>query len=349
MSTNKHKYPLDIIKSGCHKYLRRNNKDMFIRCMLEFYLYCQEQNDFSPLIIRIQIMSAEEILFVNYTAIITIYQKLKEFRLSSDNYFLIIDCCNLLISSRRTRLVKYLMGYYSLGIDYKFAKLVEIKYDPLIAPLKKEKDSDPLVEVVNKFYTQFKNFDNYDSFYYALKTFYKFKTANLRFGKKRKPMYWIWEILLYEVNLLQNFKYQKQLKEYVNIMLEYFHYPCNYKPMFLIQALLAYLHRDKLDYEENKKESKKSKKEDYKKIMERHKRIKFTIDPFCIDVHTKIGRNNGKTKFDFYDEGRIVIDEDLEYVNNEYVKVYDLALKKYHKLKALIFLMKRDKIKNAKM
>ena len=39
------KYPLDIIKSSVHKYIRRNNKDMFMRSILELYLICNENKD----------------------------------------------------------------------------------------------------------------------------------------------------------------------------------------------------------------------------------------------------------------------------------------------------------------
>jgi hypothetical protein len=321
------KYPTDIIKSSVHKYLRRKNKDMFIRCMLEFYLICKDNKNFDPLIIRIQIICAEEILFNNYNSIISIYQKLKEFRNNFDNYSLIIDCCYLLINSRRTRLVKYILGYYSLGIDYGFCQLnsktEKKEYKLLTAPFKKEKDSELLVDNVNMFYTLFKNFD-YRCFYYALKTFYKFKNSSIRFKTKKKAMYWIWEILLDET------KNNKQLNEYIKIMLEYFHYPCNYKSIFLIQSILLYLHQ-----KDEEKDILNEEKIDYKKIIERHKRIKFTIDPFCIDVHTKIGRSYGKTKFDFYNDGIIIVDENLKYVDKHHFDVYIKALKQYHSNKII--------------
>src|SRR5271168_4122864 len=131
MSVITFKYTLDIIKSSVHKYLRRNNKDMFIRCMLEFWRMCYKKGDFEPLINRIRIMCAEEILFTNYQAIVKIDEKLKEFSVLTtsgetftkdrenveNSYTLIIDICLLLIKSRRTRLTKYILGYYGLGID----------------------------------------------------------------------------------------------------------------------------------------------------------------------------------------------------------------------------------------
>lgn len=180
-----------------------------------------------------------------------------------------------------------------------------------------------MVDIVNKFYTLFKS-NNYDCFYYALKTFYKLGCGNRRFGNKRKAMYFIWEILFYEIKDLK-----EKLYQYFLVMLKSFHDPLTYKPMYLIQSILAFFHRDKLDYEEYKIEN-----INYKKIMNRHQRIYFKIDLFCIDVHTKLGRKWGKTKEDFMNEGRIIIDEDLEYVNPKFINIYDKALRTYHKLKS---------------
>lgn len=327
------KYPLDIIKSSVHKYIRRNNKDMFMRSILELYLICNENKEFKPLIERIKIICAEEILFVHCNKIIQIHNLLDKFVLFprggkfilDTNYNYIIDCVNILTSCRRTRLSKYILGYYSLGIDYKLYSLEEHKLKPLIAPLKKEKDSEELVDTVNKFYTLFKS-SHYDCFYYALKTFYKLGCGNIRFGNKRKATYFIWEILLYEIKQLKPFN--DKLYQYCIVLLKSFHLPCTYKPMYLIQAILAFFHKDKLDYEEFKIEE-----INYKKIMDRHQRIYFKIDLFCIDVHTKLGRKWGKTKDDFMNDGRIVIDEDLEYVNSKIVDIYDKALRKYHQIK----------------
>lgn len=166
-----------------------------------------------------------------------------------------------------------------------------------------------------------------------MKTFYKLGCGNRRFGNKRKAMYFIWEILFHEIenlniNLSEQDKKVDKLYQYCLVLLKSFHLPCTYKPMYLIQAILAFFHRDKLEYEEYKIEI-----IDYKKIMDRHQRIHFKIDLFCIDVHTKLGRKWGKTKEDFMNEGRIVIDEDLEYVNSKFVNVYDNALRKYHQIK----------------
>src|SRR5690348_10014138 len=148
-------------------------------------------------------MCVEEILFTECNKIILIHEKLDNF--SKDyEYKYIIDCVNLLVNCRRTRLSKYILGYYGLGMDYGLCsleqkdektKLKEFK----LPPLRRVKDSDELVNVVNKFYMLFK-INDYDCFYYALKTFYKFGCAGTRFGNKRKAMYFIWEILFYEVD-----------------------------------------------------------------------------------------------------------------------------------------------------
>src|SRR5579872_1091429 len=212
------KYPIDVIKSAVHKYLRRNNKDMFMRSMLEFYLICKDNNDFNPLITRIKIMCGEEILFIHCNEIIEIHNKLDIFSTSKNNdYKYIIDCANILSSCRRTRLSKYLLGYYGLGMDYKLCTLEEVKLEPLKAPLRKENDSDDLMDVVNKFYTLFKA-GKYDCLFYALKTFYKFGSANKRFGNKRKAMYFIWEILFYEIDKLKEYKYKDNLYKYFLIL-----------------------------------------------------------------------------------------------------------------------------------
>ena len=74
------KYPLDVIKSSIHKYLRRNNEDMFMRTMLEFYIICKQLKTFKSLITHIQIMCAEEILFINCNKVILIEEKLNNFK-----------------------------------------------------------------------------------------------------------------------------------------------------------------------------------------------------------------------------------------------------------------------------
>lgn len=132
------KYTLDIIKSSVHKYIRRNNKDMFMRSMLELYLICKDNSNFKPLIDRIKIICGEEILFIHCNKIVQIHNILDKF--SKDlNYNYIIDCVNILMSCRRNRLSKYILGYYSLGVDLKMCLLEEHKLKPLITPLRKEK------------------------------------------------------------------------------------------------------------------------------------------------------------------------------------------------------------------
>lgn len=119
------KYTIDIIKSAVHKYIRRNNKDMFMRSMLELYLICKDNNNsFKPLIDRIKIICAEEILFVHCNKIVQIHNLIDKF-VKDPNYNHIIDCVNILTSCRRTRLSKYVLGYYSLGIDWKICSLEE--------------------------------------------------------------------------------------------------------------------------------------------------------------------------------------------------------------------------------
>ena len=365
--------PLDILKSGIQKYIRRNETEKAIWCTIEYDLFRKIGKNTNGILTnmlnRIVITCVEDIGIGDINSIIYIDKELKYYydnRHNFDDYRAkeaLINIVSCLSISKKIRLCSHIKTVYMNSafhsvIRDRYPKLYEnINYiNPIVEnkyKLKNKKEEDDLRSIIDRIMTCFYN-DNDQVFYHINAFLTKVRNEKgyqSRFRKKSGE-YILWEIIfeyckvgLGICGLTETKDYNKYLP-YINVLFEWYKTKNNSRNeniLYLINAYLIILRKidiDKLTRYVNFSEINSN----YKELIDEYYSRKniINIDKFVVDMHTKLGRSLGMDRKEFGEEGSKVVNEEIMYLNKTYLDIY--LLFKNNKLEDL----KKQPIKTKK-
>lgn len=303
-------FSLDDIKSALQKYIRRGEIEKSIFFAGEFDLFkdadCRQEIIRTNFIHRLMIIFLEDVGNLNGLKFIDkqIYNLLEERKKTNRNKYIeetwICEIVNFMCLSKKTRLPSHLRSFYS----GKYVNLAEEFYPSL------KKDTDII-----------KNFNNlsFDELCYNFKIslqdkklisiFWAFKIneSDVKLsGKKKKPVYKIFEIL-------KTFLIEKKHETIFIILLKWYDELKNTKESFLTWLNLILLviekkHITYLDYVNCPITN-----FDKNRLCKQGKEKLFKVDEFVFDIHTK--KNKNLNSIDFALCGSIVIPESTETIS----------------------------------
>lgn len=128
--------------------------------------------------------------------------------------------------------------------------------------------------------------------------------------RRDDPVYLIWDYLLKSEKVNGN----EFLKKCIDYRFKEFPKKRGEQKMFLSSAISLYIFSDRLNWEEDWMGVSGTLSEKIEGYL--------AIPSYAIDMHTKKGREMGKNKSDFANEGSLVVDEDKEYYSEEYRQFY---------------------------
>ena len=339
-------YKLDILKSGIQKYLRRREYDKMIWCISEIYLFYllavtdiekqATKGIITNMLNRIIIAMDEEMLFIEVDKYNKCMEWINEIKNNNDNFKVLVKICKTLINSKMLRFNSDIYSYWWKGVEiYKVVKInreyifendVITECNELLSI--EEKNSDLWNKIKLYLMMFIKNLKNkkYSCYYWALKIYHSDIKGKSRF-KRKDCIYVIWEYLF------KLCKDNKKLKKCLELKLNEFNVK-NRKDrhLWLISSVCIILNKDNIKFNEWNIDVSN------KEIINIFKnRKKLIIDDYVIDMHCSAGRKLNKNMVDFALYGSLVIDEDKEYYNEKWRKLYnDLKINyKNYKIKKL--------------
>jgi len=318
-SISYHGYKLDILKSGLQKYLRRRELDKMLWCLSEIYLfkvYAESSNELKAtkgiitnLLNRLIIMLDEELLFVEWDKYLIIRDLINKFEDSGrDDILSLVKMCKILCSARLLRRNSDIRAYY------RFSMMNKIKSPDVLVEQRVGEDID------NWYFHNFKAYyekGDRNCFYWMYKIYCGGREGTVKRFKRKENVYMIWEYL--QKNAFGN----GLLKKCIDYRLKEF-YNKNRKErgIFLSAAVDLCLEKDNIEWDNALlKECVEADSNDINKMFDGRK--KLIIDDYVIDMHTSLGRRLGKNAINFMAEGSLVINEDKEYLIEEWRTSYN--------------------------
>ena len=307
-------YPLDELKSGLQKYLRRDEIGKMVWCMEELFLFGvlgktdSERRTgnaiLSNLINRLIVMMDEEMLFIEVERYLLMREYLEKFENGGRKevkYLRLL--CEILNEGKKCRRNSYGRSYWCHRLQN---EVVEEKSDK-------------------------EYFENFVECFEAGKeewAIWMFRILNggKCDGKKRfrrsENIYMIWEYLFH----LEKVKKDENLKKVLEYKLkEFFKKDRKERFIFLYSCvdLCMYFDGDWKDIRGEYDLSLKVLDEVYRyDEMDLEKREKIELDDYVVDVHTSAGKKLGKGKEDFKEVGCLVVNENEEFLRKEWKDFY---------------------------
>ena len=307
-------YPLDELKSGLQKYLRRDEIGKMVWCMEELFLFGvlgktdSERRTgnaiLSNLINRLIVMMDEEMLFIEVERYLLMREYLEKFENGGRKevrYLRLL--CEILNEGKKCRRNSYGRSYWCHRLQN---EVVEEKSDK-------------------------EYFENFVECFEAGKeewAIWMFRILNggkcdgkKRF-RRRENIYMIWEYLFD----LEKVKKDENLKKVLEYKLkEFFKKDRKERFIFLYSCvdLCMYFDGDWKDIRGEYDLSLKVLDEVYRyDEMDLEKREKIELDDYVVDVHTSAGKKLGKGKEDFKEVGCLVVNENREFLREEWKDFY---------------------------
>lgn len=307
-------YPLDELKSGLQKYLRRDEIGKMVWCMEELFLFGvlgktdSERRTgnaiLSNLINRLIVMMDEEMLFTEVERYLLMREYLEKFEnggRKEAKYLRLL--CEILNEGKKCRRNSYGRSYWCHRLQN---EVVEEKSDK-------------------------EYFENFVECFEAGKeewAIWMFRILNggKCDGKKRfrrsENIYMIWEYLFH----LEKVKKDENLKKVLEYKLkEFFKKDRKERFIFLYSCvdLCMYFDGNWKDIRGEYDLSLKVLDEVYRyDEMDLEKREKIELDDYVVDVHTSAGKKLGKGKEDFKEVGCLVVNENREFLREEWKDFY---------------------------
>lgn len=305
---------IDVLKSALQKYVRRAQFDMVAYTIKEIYLFFQlAENDnekktgraiITNLINRLIVILHEEVLFVEvnrYLLCMEYIQKFEESLRLDLRYLLLIS--KIISHSRICRRNSYLRSYFS---DKEWPELNQ-------PSLSKE-------EIYANFVSCFeKKSDNL--YYWMFLLFYRGDTCETRRFRRKEYIYIIWEYLFSLPKVSESKTIQKALDFKLK---EFFKVDRKERFMFLTSAIDVCLY-----YESSSDVEPHILRSGYDALLstlEKQVHVdNFSFveyDDYVYCMHTLEGLRRGKTVQDFKKEGVLCVNEDVEFLNEEWKAFY---------------------------
>ena len=311
-------YSVDILKSGLQKYLRRHNEEKMVWCMEELYLFgILGRNEketrvgkaiVSNLVNRIIVMMDEELSFRECEKYLIMRDYLEKFEKSDRkelSYLRVI--CKILLEGNLCRRNSY-------GRSWWYHRL-ELEGD------EHDADSD------ESYFEKFKEcFDRGDESWaiWMFKILKGEKTDGVVRFRRRENIYMIWEYL-FDLEIV---KKNEKLRKVLDLKLkEFFKKDRKERFIFLYASVDLCMYYDG-EWNENWQEKYEISLNFYKDMyrvtnyIDVEKRKKLELDEFVYDMHTSEGKKRGKSKEDFKREGCYVLNENEEYLRNDWKNFY---------------------------
>jgi len=312
-------YKLDILKSGLQKYLRRRELDKMLWCLGEIYLFKvfskapQElratKGIITNLINRLIIMLDEELLFAEWDKYLIIRDLMNKFEASDRNDILsLIKICKILCKAKLLRRNSDIRAYYC------FAMKKKVKSPEILEEKKEGEDIDMWY---------FRNFRIYlekkdrNCFYWLYKIYDGKREDGIKRFKRKENIYMIWE---YIYKIVFGNRYLKKCIDYR--LQEFNNKNRKERCIFLTAAVDLCLERNNIAWDPNLlKDVPVADETDIESIYKNRK--KLVMDDYVIDMHTSLGRKLGKNAINFIAEGAVVLEEDKEYLIDEWRQSYN--------------------------
>ena len=305
--------PVDELKSGLQKYLRRRDEEKMVWCMEELYLFgVLGKNEketrvgkaiVSNLMNRLIVMMDEELSFRECEKYLIMREYLEKFEKSDRkelSYLRVI--CKILIEGDLCRRNSYGRSWWCHRLEGEGDVASDESY-------------------FEKFKVCFENEDESWAIW-----MFKILNGGKSDGKKRfrrsENIYMIWEYL-FDLEIV---KKNEKLKKVLNWKLkEFFKKDRKERFIFLYASVdLCMYYNGTWDesWEEKYEMDLNNFKEMYKDGIDLEKRKRMKMDNFVLDMHTSAGKMLGKSKEDFKKEGCFVLNEKEEYLRNDWKNFY---------------------------
>ena len=316
-------YKLDILKSGLQKYLRRRELDKMLWCLGEIYLfkvYAENATEkratkgiITNMINRLIIMLDEELLFAEWDKYIIIRNLMQKFEDSGrDDILSLIKICKILCTARLLRRNSDIRAYYCYAMKKK------IKNAGITVSAIEERGDDE--DIDNWHFRNFKAyFEECDRkcFYWLYKIYDGKRESSVKRFNRKENIYMIWEYL-YKTAFGNAY-----LKKCLDYRLQEFNNKSRKERcIFLTAAVDLCLERLYINWDPKLLQNVPTGDiTDVQKIFKN--REKLVIDDYVIDMHTSLGRKLGKNAINFMAEGALVVNEDKEYLIDEWRTSYN--------------------------
>ena len=298
-------YEIGIVKSAMQKFLRRRMPSEMKWCVEEIYCFkslARNEKELkaskaliSNLVNRIIVMLDEELLFNEWAVYLKCRLLIDKFW-EEDNVEYLYEICDLLCGAKLIR--------YSSDVSCYHMKM----------DIKAIDDEEDVYQKFEQFKIEMENKDVVKAFRIAIHLFLNKKEEKLkkRVLRREHPIYLIWDYLLNleKVNANENLK--------KSIVYRFNEYPKKRgeQKLFLVAAISLCIYSERIDWNVKWMELSSS-------VVSEKIDGYLEIPSYAIDMHTKKGREMGKNRADFANEGSLVVDEDKEYYNEEYRKFYN--------------------------
>jgi hypothetical protein len=248
----------------------------------------------SNLVNRIIVMMDEELLFNEWAVYLKCRFLIDKFW-EEDNVEYLYQICDILCGAKLIR--------YGSDVSCYHMKMA----------IKAIDDEDDIYQKFEKFKIEMEKGCVVEAFKLAIHIFLNMKEEKLkkRVLRREHPIYLIWEYLLNLEKVNEN----ENLKKCIVYRFNEYHKKRGEQKLFLTSAISLCIYSERIVWDVNWMEISKDASEKIVGYLE--------IPSYAIDMHTKKGREMGKNKADFANEGSIVIDEDKEYYNEEYRQFYN--------------------------
>lgn len=346
--------PLDILKSGLQKYIRRCEVEKAFWCVSELDMFRKIQKSKSivtNMINRLLVICCEDVGIGDINVLLIVNDCLKKYINFKDDYNTnskkeLLKIVMVLCHSKKIRLASHIRATY-MNIENRI--LLNIKYPQLYSnidfvssnvknkyKLKNDHEETDLRLCLDKIITNLLEKD--DKIFYHIKDFLVItqnkekKHYKSRFRKKSGE-YILWEILINYcnsgpaiINLNESIEFKIYLP-YINVLLGWYKTRNNSRNenwIYLVNAYLIILR--KIDINNLEKFDKLT-------ISDQHiddnyfNKKPIKLDNYVLDMHTKYGRSKGMDKTDFGSEGSLVFNTNNDYIMPLYLEIYNMFKK----------------------
>ena len=367
--------PLDILKSGLQKYIRRCEINKALWCVSELDMFrkiAKSKSIITNMLNRLLVICTEDIGIGDINTLIAVDNCLKNYTRYRDDYYNndskreLLKIVTILSKSKKIRLASHIRATY-MNIENR--NILNIKYPQLYSSinyvcsnvknkykLKNTHEERDLRSCLDKIITNL--LSNNDKIFYHIKDFLiitqnkEKKSYKSRFRKKSGD-YILWELLINYckygpaiVELNESNEYKIYLP-YINILLDWYKTRNNSRNenwMYLVNAYLIILRKININNLEN-----------FDTVTITDQQINdfyinkkpISLDKYILDMHTKYGRLKGMTKKDFGIEGSVLVNTNNNYCVPLYLEIYNLFKK--HSIDELKKMIKNNNSKKLRI